>query len=427
MTRAYVMMLFAVGCSLDGSGKTHCETQADCLDGYTCNSASHTCEMGACMPKTVCGAGDCGAIDNGCGGTLTCGICPQPDHCTNGVKDPSESDVDCGGDCAACAIGSMCGATTDCATGTCDQNVCRAGTWATAATMPTSRTMPGAAVGVDNLIYVMGGYSETSAILGVNEVYNPTTNSWSTRAAMPTPRYGFAAVLAPDHKIWTIGGDYNSNLTSDGNSVKVEAYDPATNTWQTMPPLPQGRYVPAAAVATDGRIYVTGGFNWTQTYILPSVVSIAPGESSWTTLSSVMTTARDGHAAVALPDGRIYVVGGTSGGNELAACEYYQPGMTGWNTLTPMAIPRKDVAASALGGQIYVSGGNAWETSGIAFPRGLEVFDPGANTWHMAASLPYGRFDHAQVTGPDGKLYVFGGESDGDSTNTTDVVYVYTP
>src|SRR5215471_18587285 len=155
MTRAYVMMLFAVGCSLDGSGKTHCETQADCLDGYTC-SAQHTCEMGACMPKTACGAGDCGVINDGCGGTLTCGVCQQPDHCTNGVKDPSESDVDCGGDCAACALGSTCGSTSDCATGTCDQNVCRAGTWTTAATMPTSRTLLGAAVGADGLIYAMG-------------------------------------------------------------------------------------------------------------------------------------------------------------------------------------------------------------------------------------------------------------------------------
>jgi N-acetylneuraminic acid mutarotase len=419
-------MLFAVGCSLDGSGKTHCENQADCLDGYTCN-ASHTCEAGACMPKTACGAGDCGTFNDGCGGTLSCGVCPQPDHCTDGVQDSGESDVDCGGECAPCALGSKCGATTDCATGTCDQNVCRAGTWATAATMPTSRTMVGAAVGADGLIYAIGGYLDAGAVTGVNEVYNPATNSWSSRAVMPTPRYGFAAVLATDHKIWTIGGDYDSNFLNDGPSVKVEAYDPTTNTWQTMPQLPQGRYLPAAAVGTDGRIYVTGGFNYTLDYILPTVVSIAPGETSWTALSSSMTTARDGHGAVAMPDGKIYVAGGAGPGTELAACEYYQPGMTGWNTLSPMPTARKDVAASSLGGMIYVSGGNAWQTASVTYSRALEVYDPVANTWHEAAGLPYGRFDHAQVTGPDGKLYLLGGESDGDSTNTTGVVYVYTP
>jgi N-acetylneuraminic acid mutarotase len=425
--KSFVLAIAIAGCSLQGTDKTHCNNQVDCLDGYVC-SIHGTCEIPdpGCMPITTCSPDQCGTrIDNGCSGTLDCPSCTLPDHCTNGVKDPGEADVDCGQSCGStCATGKGCEVTADCTTGTCENNVCLAGRWTTAAPMPTSRTMLGAAVGADGLVYAIGGYTDSGTV-GVNEVYNPTTNSWSTRMPMPTPRYGFAAVLAPDHKIWTIGGDYNQNITNDGNSVKVEAYDPATNTWQTMPPLPQGRYTPAAAVGADGRIYVSGGFQWSQILILGSVVSIAPGESSWTALSDVMTNARDGHGEVAI-GGRIYVAGGGTNGNELATCEYYEPGMIGWNTLAPLPTARKMTAASVLGGNMYVSGGNAWQSASVVYSKALEVLAPSTNTWHAAASMPFGRFDHAQVTA-NGKLYLFGGESDGDSTDTTDVVYVYTP
>jgi N-acetylneuraminic acid mutarotase len=426
MMKRYLMLVGLVACSLDNSGKNHCETQADCLDGYTC-SADNTCTpTTACVPET-CAVGQCGDVSDGCNGTLHCGTCPVPDHCTNGTIDPGETDVDCGGACSACLTGRSCGITSDCATGTCEGNVCLAGTWTTAAVMPTARTMVGAAVGADGLIYAIGGYTEFSTVTGVVEVYNPATNSWSTRAPMPTPRYGFAAVLGPDHKIWTIGGNYDSNLTNDGPSIKVEAYDPATNTWQTMPPLPAGRYMTAASVGSDGRIYVSGGYQHSQLYILPTVASIAPGDAQWTTLTDVLTSARDGHGSVATPDGKIYVVGGSSGSQELGSLEYHQVGMIGWNTLTPMPTPRKMTAATTSGGKIYVSGGNAWWSAGVSCSTALELYDPASSTWHRGASLPVGRFDHASVTAPDGKIYLLGGESDGDNSNTTNVVYAYTP
>ena len=100
MVKALVLVLVA-GCQLTGE-KNRCVTQADCLDGYTCTAAG-TCEMpmSSCTPITC--DGHCGTLDDHCGGTLACGACP--DHCTNHTQDPSETDVDCGGDCEPCATG----------------------------------------------------------------------------------------------------------------------------------------------------------------------------------------------------------------------------------------------------------------------------------------------------------------------------------
>jgi hypothetical protein len=52
--------------------------------------------------------------------TLTPTLAPSPVPCMNGVKDGTETDVDCGGDaCTPCAPGLHCQRVTDCATGVC--------------------------------------------------------------------------------------------------------------------------------------------------------------------------------------------------------------------------------------------------------------------------------------------------------------------
>lgn len=64
---------------------------------------------------------------HGCTGTDVCseGMC-VPEHCSNGVNDPSEeSGVDCGDTCAPCAEGQACNDPTDCQSGYCNgSNIC---------------------------------------------------------------------------------------------------------------------------------------------------------------------------------------------------------------------------------------------------------------------------------------------------------------
>jgi N-acetylneuraminic acid mutarotase len=245
---------------------------------------------------------------------------------------------------------------------------------------------------------------------------------------MPTARYGLSAVLGSDGKIYAIGGEYNNQTFTDGNSVKVEVYDPSANTWAAAPSLPDGRYMAAAVADKNGKIYETGGITVNPTQLLGSVVSFTPGGNSWASVSDPMTTARDGHAAATTSDGKIYVVGGQdSNDNETTTFEYYAPGTAGWHTLAPLPTPRKMTSAATLSDTIYVVGGNSWLSASVTYSTVVEAYDAAAHTWSRVASLPVGRFDHATVAASNGKLYVFGGESDGDNTNTTSVTYVYTP
>jgi hypothetical protein len=58
---------------------------------------------------------------------LPLGVCAT-DVCNDGVKDPGETDVDCGGSCLvdglACVEGRSCGVDADCASGHCYSGTC---------------------------------------------------------------------------------------------------------------------------------------------------------------------------------------------------------------------------------------------------------------------------------------------------------------
>ncbi|MDX2089492.1 MAG: VCBS repeat-containing protein [Kofleriaceae bacterium] len=60
-----------------------------------------------------------------CAGVTACGASDDEDTCFNGVRDGRETDVDCGGDCRACAGGRACAVGGDCFSGNCtSDNVC---------------------------------------------------------------------------------------------------------------------------------------------------------------------------------------------------------------------------------------------------------------------------------------------------------------
>ena len=78
-----------------------------------------------------CG-GDCAACADGlacnASGDCTSGVCVNnacaAPACDDGVQNGDESDVDCGGTCAGCDDGSACGFDADCASGLCEAGAC---------------------------------------------------------------------------------------------------------------------------------------------------------------------------------------------------------------------------------------------------------------------------------------------------------------
>lgn len=88
-----------------------------CCDAASCPAPGVCVGRYCCQPKTVCDSGQCGPIENGCGGTLNCGLCCTPRTTCN----PGECGVvdnGCGG---TLNCGSCCTPRTTCNPGECGQ------------------------------------------------------------------------------------------------------------------------------------------------------------------------------------------------------------------------------------------------------------------------------------------------------------------
>lgn len=85
----------------------------DGMGGVVCTAA------GDCVECNV--AGDCAGANPACQNNMC-----VPDHCTNGATDTAlgETDEDCGGPCAGCALTLACMVFDDCLSGVCTGNVC---------------------------------------------------------------------------------------------------------------------------------------------------------------------------------------------------------------------------------------------------------------------------------------------------------------
>ena len=147
-------------------------------------------------------------------------------------------------------------------------------------------------------------------VLATNDVYDPATNKWETRNPMSVPRnHAFGGVV--NGKIYVIGGRTGHGfILSATNTNTVEEYDPASNTW-SMPKerMPTARS--GGASGTDGRlIYVAGGEVTTTQLVgaYRAVEAYNPATNSWITLPP-MPMPRHGVAGAVIGN-RFHLVSG---------------------------------------------------------------------------------------------------------------------
>src|SRR6476619_4159661 len=107
---------------------------------------------------------------------------------------------------------------------------------------------------VDGKFYVAGGRTgntEDSVNLTSLEAYDPATNTWEQRAPMPTGRSEIA-VAAFNGELFVFGGEL------PGVYANVEAYNPVTNTWRQEASMSVARHGIWASVIGN-KIYMPGG------------------------------------------------------------------------------------------------------------------------------------------------------------------------
>lgn len=178
--------------------------------------------------------------------------------------------------------------------------------WETLTPMPTARQHIKAAV-VDNKIYIIGGLESWSKVSAKNEVYNPQTDTWEEMAPIPTPKHNYSTVIYND-KIYIFGGSTQIGADIWSQTLSVEVYDPATNTWATSTPLPSKRFNPGIALIND-KIYIVGGFSGDD--VLTNVDIFDPVKGVWSKATSLPK--KNVAMGSTTLNNKIYIIGGTDG------------------------------------------------------------------------------------------------------------------
>jgi N-acetylneuraminic acid mutarotase len=275
--------------------------------------------------------------------------------------------------------------------------------WTTLAEMPMARGGHGVAV-VDGKIFVMGG-SFGEGTTGINEVYDPLTNTWTTKNSIPTPRSAFG-IAAVENKIYVIGGSYTGNPTSAVNEV----YDPSTDTWETKTSMPTSRtYVVANEV--NGKIYIMAGF----TFPHPSFPTLCnktevydPVNDSWTEKAQMPDFTGLGYGenvTSAVIDNKIYVT-------VAKTLHIYNTENDSWSlgASVPTTIHGGAVMGATTGEwapkRLYLFGGYGYQYGNTL--NLTRVYDPEENVWSYGAQMPTPRFGYAVAVLND-TLYLIGG------------------
>jgi hypothetical protein len=143
---------------------------------------------------------------------------------------------------------------------------------------------------------------------------------------------------------------------------------------------------------------------------------------SWTYTGNV-STARAGHTATLLQNGKVLVAGGATTSNVANSAELYDPMTEAWSVTGGLNVPRYLFTATLLrNGKVLVAGGFQSFGVGSSPTNTSELYDPATGIWSETGNLNGTRAWHAATLLRDGRVLIAGGW-DGSSLLKTAEVY----
>jgi len=242
--------------------------------------------------------------------------------------------------------------------------------------------------------------------------YDPAADAWRR---LPQPLSGAGIVVWTGRELLGWGGGCCGDAVARG-----EAYDPNTQTWRSVAESPLApEQQPLGAWTGHELVLFVSGISAADGGALPAGLARAaaydPATDTWRRIAP-MPERRAG--AVAIWDGReILVVGGRAGTGAPTGVGFgYNPATNGWRRLPAMETGRTQPVVAWTGRRVLVWGGDLGREA-LAVSRRGSAFDPVSDRWAPLPDAPIeGRFDPvAAWTGRE--LIVSGGIGAGHGRN----------
>jgi hypothetical protein len=262
----------------------------------------------------------------------------------------------------------------------------------------------------DGRVLIAGGMVENGVFLSSAEIYDPANGAFTSTGGMGSPRVSHTATLLASAKVLVAGG-WAGRESEGGPGVvaSTELYDAGTGRFSPGPAMRTARAGHAAVALPGGKVLIVGGADNGEGP-LATVEIYDPGQNRFTP-AAPMRAARVAFAAALLKDGRVLVAGGAGQGRQiLSSAEIYDPARNQWQQAGSMSMPRNKHAATLLSdGRVLIAGGapdTQWHAVNTA-----EIFDPAKGTFTTVSNMEMARFKlpQAAVTLKNGNALVAGG------------------
>jgi N-acetylneuraminic acid mutarotase len=243
------------------------------------------------------------------------------------------------------------------------------GTYTRLPSLPVAR-MAGGLAYVSGRLYYLGGNDLTrthdSGDVWMLDVAAGAT-SWVSRAPMPDPRnhLGWGVI---DGKVYAVGGQHlDQSWTAQG---ELDRYDPATDSWTTLAPLPTARgHLMDSTFVLDGHLVAAGG--WTTGQVSSAVEAYDTASNSWAEWTP-LPEARTSTTVKALSGGRIVFCCGSAGTSNATAWIAVPTGPS----QSPTAAPTTSVAAPTSAPTTSVAAPTSAPTTSDAAPTSTSAAAP---------------------------------------------------
>lgn len=193
--------------------------------------------------------------------------------------------------------------------------------------LPSGRALAVFSAEIIRLPACPGACSDSYTVSKVR-IYDARTNGWTDGYPREEAPAGSVVTTLANGRVLLSGGYTGGMFGDDCATRRADVLDPRTQVYAERR-MRADRMQHRATLLADGRVLVTGGFDQncdSPSETVASAELYRPGVFEFLPAAS-MTQARKDHEAVLLNDGRVLVVGGTTGsGAPLASAEVWAPG-----------------------------------------------------------------------------------------------------
>ncbi|MGH9571442.1 MAG: carboxypeptidase regulatory-like domain-containing protein, partial [Candidatus Angelobacter sp.] len=274
----------------------------------------------------------------------------------------------------------------------------------------------------DGRVFIAGGHIADYVGYAHVRIYSPSSNSFSATPDMNEGRWYPTTTVLGNGDVLVVSGDVNGNTNAD---PLPQVYHPATNSWNnlTSAQLVQPLY-PVMFVAPNGKVFNAGPNPQTR-YLSTS------GTGAWTMgPHQIFTAYRTYGPGVMYDAGKILMVGGGDPPTATAEIIDLNAATPAWKSTGSMHFKRRQHNAVVLpDGKVFIVGGSSaagFDTS-TAPVAATEMWDPATGQFTVMAGIAeYRGYHSTALLLPDGRVLSAGGNVGGPNAQIYSPPYLFT-